>query len=57
LFKIGFVNSTLLNIFTDEGDIIKQLKEIGILNEKGTEHFMVVLSAENWRCNYSNYSS
>lgn len=38
-FKIGFANGTLLNTLPDEGDIVAQLKEIGILNEKGTEHF------------------
>ena len=38
-FKVGFANGTLLNVLPGDGDIIEQLKEIGILNEKGTEHF------------------
>ncbi len=38
-FKTGFANGTLLNVLPNDGDIIKQLKEIGILNKRGREHF------------------
>jgi DNA primase catalytic core len=38
-FKIGFANGTLLNALPGEGDIYEQLKQIGILTNKGNEHF------------------
>jgi len=38
-FKIGFANGTLLNTLPGEGDIYNQLKQIGVLNSKGNEHF------------------
>jgi DNA primase len=38
-FKIGFANGTLLNTLPGEGDIFEQLKQIGVLTEKGNEHF------------------
>ncbi len=38
-YQIGFANGTLLNVLPDDKKIIKQLKEIGILNSKGKEHF------------------
>ena len=38
-FKVGFANGTLLNTLPDEGDIFEQLKRIGVLTEKGNEHF------------------
>lgn len=38
-YKIGFANGTLLNTLPSDGDIITQLKDLGILNDKGTEHF------------------
>jgi DNA primase len=38
-FKIGFANGTLLNALPGEGDIYDQLKQIGVLSEKGHEHF------------------
>ncbi len=38
-FKVGFANGTLLNTLPDEGDIFEQLKQIGVLTEKGNEHF------------------
>ena len=37
--KIGLANGTLLNVLPDEGEIMKQLQELGILNSKGHEHF------------------
>lgn len=37
--KVGFAGGTLLNVLPDEGDIKKQLQEIGILSDKGREHF------------------
>ena len=37
--KIGFANGTLLNVLPDEGEVMKQLQELGILNGKGKEHF------------------
>ena len=37
--KIGFANGTFLNILPPDGDIIDGLKELGILNERGNEHF------------------
>jgi len=38
-FKIGFANGTLLNALPGEGDIYNQLKQLGVLSEKGHEHF------------------
>ena len=38
-FKIGFANGTLLNALPGEGDIYDQLKQLGVLSEKGNEHF------------------
>jgi DNA primase len=37
--KTGFANGTLLNVLPDDGDVTAALKEIGILNERGNEHF------------------
>jgi DNA primase catalytic core len=37
--KIGLSFGTLLNVLPEEGDIKEQLQEIGILNDKGKEHF------------------
>jgi DNA primase len=36
---IGFANGTLLNVLPQEGDVIDDLKELGILNDRGNEHF------------------
>jgi len=36
---IGFANGTLLNVLPHEGEVIDGLKELGILNDKGNEHF------------------
>ena len=38
-YQVGFANGTLLNVLPDEGDIRRQLQELGILNGKGNEHF------------------
>jgi len=45
-FKVGFSNGTLINVLPapegppgPDGDITHQLKELGILNDKGNEHF------------------
>jgi DNA primase len=37
--KIGFANGTLLNALPDEGDIYEDLKQLGVLTQKGQEHF------------------
>jgi DNA primase catalytic core len=37
--KVGFANGTLLNVLPQDGDVIDGLKELGILNERGNEHF------------------
>lgn len=37
--KIGLAAGTLLNVLPEEGDIKEQLQEIGVLNDKGKEHF------------------
>ncbi len=37
--KIGFANGTLLNVLPDDQTITRQLKEIGILNDRGKELF------------------
>ena len=37
--KIGFANGTLLNVLPQDGDVTGELKELGILNERGNEHF------------------
>lgn len=36
---VGFANGTLLNVLPQDGDITSELKELGILNERGNEHF------------------
>ncbi|MFH1146931.1 MAG: CHC2 zinc finger domain-containing protein [Pseudomonadota bacterium] len=38
-FKVGFSNGTLLNVLPGDGEILAQLKDLGILNDKGHEHF------------------
>ncbi|MFH1147445.1 MAG: CHC2 zinc finger domain-containing protein [Pseudomonadota bacterium] len=38
-FKIGFSNGMLLNVLPGDGEILAQLKDLGILNDKGHEHF------------------
>ena len=38
-FRLGFANGTLLNTIPDDGEITEGLKDIGILNDKGTELF------------------
>ncbi|BBO68597.1 hypothetical protein DSCA_25270 [Desulfosarcina alkanivorans] len=35
----GFANGTLLNVLPDDGELIGQLKGLGILNQRGKEHF------------------
>lgn len=37
--KIGLANGTLLNVLPNEGEIMRQLQDLGILNSKGNEHF------------------
>lgn len=37
--RIGFANGTLLNVLPQDGDVIDGLKELGILNDRGGEHF------------------
>jgi len=37
--KAGFANGTLLNVLPAEGEVKSQLKQLGILNERGKEHF------------------
>jgi DNA primase catalytic core len=37
--KAGFANGTLLNVLPTEGEVKSQLKQLGILNERGKEHF------------------
>jgi DNA primase catalytic core len=37
--KAGFANGTLLNVLPAEGEVKQQLKQLGILNERGNEHF------------------
>jgi DNA primase catalytic core len=49
-FKVGFANGTLLNLLPNDGDIIEQLKKIGILNEKGTEHFYGCVTFPLYNC-------
>jgi len=38
-FAVGYVNGTLLEILPDDPEVIKALKKIGILNQKGHEVF------------------
>lgn len=38
-FKLGFANGSLKNTLPKDGPIIDTLKSLGILNERGTEHF------------------
>lgn len=37
--QVGFANGTLLNVLPSDGETVSQLKELGILNNKGNEHF------------------
>ena len=37
--RIGFANGTLLNVLPHDGDISGQLKGMGVLTDKGHEHF------------------
>jgi hypothetical protein len=37
--KLGFANGTLLNVLPHDGDISGQLKGMGVLADKGHEHF------------------
>lgn len=39
VYGVGFANGTLLNVLPTDGDVIDGLKELGILNERGNEHF------------------
>lgn len=38
-FRIGFCNGTLYKVIPEKGDIVENLKEIGILQENGRESF------------------
>jgi DNA primase catalytic core len=38
-YRIGFANGTLLNVLPSDGETITMLKELGILNKRGREHF------------------
>ncbi len=38
-YQTGFANGTLLNVLPSDGETIIRLKELGILNKKGKEHF------------------
>ncbi len=38
-FGVGFVNGSLKNILPDDPEVIKTLKNLGILNQKGNETF------------------
>jgi DNA primase len=38
-FKAGFASGNLLDVIPDDGDIVSDLKSLGILNEKGHELF------------------
>ena len=38
-YRIGFANGTLLNVLPNDAKITGQLKDLGILNAKGKEHF------------------
>ncbi len=38
-YKIGFANGTFLNVLPNDGETVERLKELGILNDKGREHF------------------
>ncbi len=38
-YRVGFANGTLLNVLPNDGKITRQLKETGILNAGGKEHF------------------
>jgi len=38
-YKAGYSNGTLLNVLPSEGDLKAQLQQLGVLNERGNEHF------------------
>ena len=38
-YQVGFANGTLLNVLPNDGETVDRLKELGILNDKGREHF------------------
>ena len=37
-FKVGFANGSLPNVLPGEGEVADQLRELGVLNDKGNEH-------------------
>jgi len=39
VFQVGFSNGTLASVLPKSGEILDQLKALGILNDKGHEHF------------------
>ena len=39
-FRLGYSNGTLLKTLPDTGEIRKALRELGVLNDKGREHFL-----------------
>ncbi len=50
-YQIGFANGTLLNVLPDDGETVTQLKELGILNAKGKEHFYGCATFPLYDCN------
>jgi DNA primase len=48
--KIGLAAGTLLNVLPEDGEIKEQLQEIGILNDKGTEHFYGCITVPLYDC-------
>ena len=38
-YRIGFANGTLPNVLPEDGDLTRDLKEIGVLNDSGGEFF------------------
>ena len=38
-YRIGYSNGSLLKSLAEDGEVVDKLKDLGILNEKGTEHF------------------
>ena len=49
--QTGFANGTLLNVLPSDGKTITQLKELGILNKNGKEHFYGCATFPLYDCN------
>ena len=50
VFQVGYANGTLLNVLPKSGEIIDGLKALGVLNDKGREHFRGCVTVPIFGC-------